>query len=371
MDTYFPPEGQIPDIDFPTILYQIHKHSISGILTITTEEFEKSIKIRNRRALFCWSNLPGDSLGEFLKREKRISAEDLQSANQMMKRKNCRLGRALLELRLLDSDSLWQTIQDHLKGIFFSLLYVPRGSYKVHMDREEFQENITLDIDILNLLLEGLRQNDAKEFISFKLKGIARLYWQPSDLISHLQLKAYELHVLDLVKRISSVKKIKEKCELLSAQTDRILYMFLCLEILSTTPREEREKSAVKEEITTSSTFKSFEEAIGHYNVKYEYIYKLLSKEIGPISLSILSKGVEEILEDLPAYMQKIQFNGDGTIKEDVILKALWYNDFEKSIGEFLRALEEILYTEIYVARKHLGIESEKQILQWLKEIGS
>jgi hypothetical protein len=239
------------------------------------------------------------------------------------------------------------------------------------MDHEEFQENITLDMDILDLLLEGLRRTDAKEFISYKLKGITQLHWQPSDIISHLELKPYELHVLDLVKRTSSLKKIKETCELLPAQTEKILYMFLCLEILSTTPREEMEKSVVKEEITPSSTFKSFEEAIGHYNVKYEYIFKLLSKEIGPVSLSILSKGVEETLEDLPAYMQKIQFNGDGTINEDVILKALWYNDFEKSIGEFLRALEEILYTEIYVARKHLGIESEKQILKWLKEIGS
>ena len=371
MDVYFPPEGNIPENDFPSILFQIHKHSISGILTITTEEFEKKLKIRNQRILFCQSNLQTDSLGQFLKREKRLTADDLESANQLMERRNCRLGRALLELRLLNSDSLWQSIQDHLKMIVFSLLRVVKGSYRIEMDREETHENITLDIDILSLLLAGLRQLDAKEYITKKLKGIPRLYWQPSDIISQLQLKPYELHVLDLVKHISNIKKIKNQCELLPAQTEQILYMFLCFEILSTTPRPEREKSDASKEDVTTSTFRSFEEAIGHYNLKYEYIFKLLSKEIGPVSLSILSKGVEEIVDDLPPYMQKIQFNGDGTINEDLVLKSLWYNDFEKSVGEFLRALEEILYTEIFVARKHLGIESEKQILQWLKEIGN
>ena len=94
-------------------------------------------------------------------------------------------------------------------------------------------------------------------------------------------------------------------------------------------------------------------------------------KEIGPISLSLLLKAVEDIMENLPSYFRKIQLNPDGTINEELILKSVWYHDFDEYIGEFLRGLEEILYTEIYAVKKHLGVEYEQQVLKWINGIES
>ena len=47
----------------------------------------------------------------------------------------------------------------------------------------------------------------------------------------------------------------------------------------------------------------------------------------------------------------------------------MWYHDFDEHIGEFLRGLEEILYTEIYAVKKHLGVEYEQQVLKWISGI--
>ena len=76
-------------------------------------------------------------------------------------------------------------------------------------------------------------------------------------------------------------------------------------------------------------------------------------------------------MENLPSYFQKIQLNSDGRIDENTVLKLVWYHDFNKNIGRFLRGLEEILYTEIYTVKKHLGIEYEQQVLKWINGIGN
>ena len=120
-----------------------------------------------------------------------------------------------------------------------------------------------------------------------------------------------------------------------------------------------------------TSSFNSFEEALRYYNLKYEIIYKVMLKEIGPISLSLLLKAVEDIMENLPSYFQKIQLNPDGTINEELLLKSVWYHDFDQHIGDFLRGLEEILFTEIYAVKKHLGVDYEQQVLKWINGIGS
>jgi hypothetical protein len=196
-----------------------------------------------------------------------------------------------------------------------------------------------------------------------------------------LDLKPYETHIFALVKRESRLENILKWSELLEFDTLRLLYLFLVLEIISTRKIEETPKPDslpeldVLEIIHTPtprfSVFVSFEEALKYYNAKYEVIYKVMLKEIGPISLSILLKAMEDILDNLPPYFRKIQLNPDGTINQEAILKALWYHDFDQHIGDFLRGLEEVLYTEIFAVKKHLGVECEQQVLKWIKGIGN
>jgi hypothetical protein len=197
--------------------------------------------------------------------------------------------------------------------------------------------------------------------------------------MTQLDLKPYELHVFDLVRRGPQIKDILKRSELLEVDTLRLLFLFLILEIISPQKNAKiKEKplisphkgtSALESRGINASTFNSFEEALRYYNMKYEIIYKVMLKEIGPISLSLLLKAVEDIRGNLPSYFHKIQLNPDGTINEELILKSVWYHDFDEHIGEFLRGLEEILYTEIYAVKKHLGVEYEQQVLKWFNGI--
>jgi hypothetical protein len=203
------------------------------------------------------------------------------------------------------------------------------------------------------------------------LKHITHLYPHKVDILAQLDLKPHETHVFELAKHNSEIATIIKNSELLEFDTLRFLYLFMILEVLSPENYDETVRLDEVDSAPIPSTFTSFEEALKYYNLKYELIYRILSKEIGPIALSILLKAIQGITETLPPYLKNIKLNSDGSLRKDLILKSVWYHDFETYSGEFLRGLEEILYAEIYAIKKHLGVEYEQQILRWINAAGS
>jgi hypothetical protein len=369
---YFPPEGILKTGDIYFLLYHMYKHSISGMLTIETEDYEKQLVIEDRKIVFAASTLEEDAFGKHLLKHKIIDRATYEKTGQYMTTQKIRFGRALIELGYLSYEQIWTWILDHLKIIVFSFFDIETGKYRLLPEHESDIENIVLDMHIIDVIVEGIRRFKAEEFLANEFADVQHLYVSNARMPAQMNLKPYEMHVFDLVKRHTDLKDILKCSELLEFDTLRYLYLFLIVEAIST-ERVTQETAAVSqvEDAVGANAFASFEEALRHYNMKYELIYKVLSKEIGPISLSLLLKAIEDIMENLPGYLQKIQFTPDGRIDEDMVLKLVWYHDFNRTIGNFLRGLEEILYTEIYTVRRHLGVEYEQQVLKWINGIGN
>jgi hypothetical protein len=369
---YFPPEGKLETGDIYFLLYHIYKHSISGMLIVETSEYEKQLIIEDRKIVFAASTLEEDAFGKHLLKHKIIDLATYEKTGQYMTTQKKRFGRALIELGYLSYEQIWTWILDHLKTIVFSFFNIESGKYRLLPEHESDIENIVLDLDIIDVLVEGIRRFKTEEFLAKQFADIQHLYIGNARMPTQMKLKPYEMHIFDLVKRHSQLKDIVKCSELLEFDTLRYLYLFLIVEAISTEQRlQEPAAPAPVEDTPGANAFASFEEALRHYNMKYELIYKVLSKEIGPISLSLLLKAIEDIMENLPTYLQKIQFTPDGRIDEDMVLKLVWYHDFNRTIGNFLRGLEEILYTEIYTVRRHLGVEYEQQVLKWINGIGN
>jgi hypothetical protein len=369
MNRYFRISGDLKEIDFPIILYNMHQKEISGTLIIKNKNYEKRVVIRNKRVIFANSNDIKDSFEKYLLRNNIINQKILKKTSEYVKRNVINFRRGLIELGYINYDEVWKYKKDHLKDIIFSLFNLHEGDYEILTDDNDIDENIVLNIDIPSIITEGMRNSDIIKIYNNSVRDIDDVYPLHSEIISNLELKDYEIHILDLVRKASSIDEIIKKSELLEKDTLRILCMFLVLEIISE-KRIERKEINIEENISGLHSFNSFEDALKHYNMKYEMIYKLLSKEIGPIALSILFKEVNNIVDALPFCLQKIKLNTNGTLKEDMILKSVWYYDFGKQGMEFLKGLEEILYAEIYAVKKHLGIDYEQQILRWINSKG-
>jgi hypothetical protein len=381
MDFYFPLSGEIKPLQFPGILFQIYKKSVAGILTVSADTVEKSVLIQNGRVVFATSSSREDSLGSYLMKQKIITKEKAKQADGYMEKKGVRFGRALVELGYIDYRGLWTGITGQLRGILISLFDTEGATFDLDTESVATEENITLDVDIPTLILQGMREYVNEETLFNRLKTVQHVYPFKSEFPSILDLEAHEKHVLDLVKRESSLKKIIASSELLKFDTLRILHTFLIMEMISTEKVEftvtggrgkrvgvdpHRDVTPLEGDIAPVTSFFSFEDALKHFNMKYELVYRVLSKEIGPIALSILAKAVQDIAEKLPFFLKKVSLKAEGGLEEAPILKSVWYYDFEQYCGEFVKGLEEILYAEVYAVKKHLGVEYEQQVLKWI-----
>jgi len=375
-----PLAGELSPLDFPKLLFRIHKSSLSGTLIVRQASAEKSLYIKDRMVVFASSNQDADSLANRLQETGLISPEQMRRADTHMRKNKLRVGRALLELSCLDYEQLWSAVRSQLKAIVFSLFTVGDATYELDARGQMDQENITLNEEIPSLILEGMREVREESILYEHLKDVQTVFPFKSELPTTLSLKAHERHILDLVSGESRLKQIISRSELLKFDTLRILYTFLLLELISPEEVEpaaswsavkraaasHRDVTPLEEGIPPVSSFLSFEEALKHFNMKYEMIYRVLSKEIGPIALSILNRAVMDVSEKLPFFLKKVSLRTEGGLDEKPVLQAVWYYDFERYCGDFVKGLEEILYAEIYAVKRHLGVEFEHQILKWI-----
>ena len=365
-----PISGNLAEFDVATILAAMNCQEQDGQLNISTAAFCKKLRIENHRITFAQSNLPEDSFGCFLLRRKIIDSAMLEKSRTYKHKHKIRHGRALLEMGHLNPEQLWTEVSAHLRAIIFSLFPLTSGQYDIGAQTKNKSENIALDMPIPEAILEGARQIQDQPFIESKFSENMALFPAASPNFFPPALKPFEAHVLSLVAEGSSLAEIIVKSELLRLDTLKILYGLLKLGYICDCRQPVRQPTPNSTHYFPT-TFTSFEGILQYYNSKFEYIYRVLSKEIGPVAQSILFEAITTIIESIPACFHNLKITAEGRVEEKSILKNTWYENFEEHNKEFLKGLEEILYAEIYAVKRHLGKEHEKLILQWIREPGN
>lgn len=368
MDSHLPIAGDLAEFDLATILSLMYHQALDGQLKISTKTFNKSVWLENGCIFFAQSNLLEDSLGSFLLRRQVIDSDGLKKSGAYMEDRNIRRGRALLEMGLLSAAQLWDEVSAHLRAIVFSLFPLAAGHYDIIAQPKN--ENIVLNMPVPETIIEGIRQIQDPQFIESRFHE--NMLFFPAARKNHFPalLKPFETHVLSLVNDTTSLAQIISRSELLRFDTLRIVYGLLKLGLLCDRRPPSRQPTPSSANFVPT-TFTSFEETLQHYNRKFEYIYRVLSKEIGPVAQSILLEAITAIMESIPPCFHSLQITAEGHIEPKSILKSIWYESFEEHSHEFLKGLEEILYAEIYAVKRHLGKEHEKIILQWIREPGN
>lgn len=370
MNRHLPIAGHLNEFDFATILAQMNGQALDGQLKIATARFNKTLWLKNGRIVFAQSSLAEDSLGRFLLGRGVIDEALFEKSRRHMQKNKTRHGRALLEMGVLTPERLWTEVAAHLRAIVFSLFILRTGKYDIGPLPENENENIILDVPLPEVILEGIRSIADPGFIEDRFAENMVLY--PAPPISHfpVALKPFEIHVLSLVADATTPAAVVQKSELLRFETLKILYCLLKLELICDRKQPSRQPTPTAiHQLPT--TFTSFEETLQYYNAKFEYIFRVLSKEIGPVAHSILFDSITAISESIHPCFQNLEIGGDGRIDEKSIMKSIWYENFNENSNEFLKGLEEILYAEIYAVKRHLGKEHEKSILQWIRESGN
>jgi len=359
--------GRLEEVSLPRVLHHLSRESVDGALRVDAAAASVTIHLMNRciRCLSVHKGVP--AIDEWLvERGELSSGDEVEHARKVAHSESIPFGRAMMQLELWDPETFWERETAYQVQHIYGCFDYDQGKYAVITGMDTAPPGVWLDLPLQEAILRGIRAMRNPGIIRRELDGVAALYVRRNHNEVDPGLKPHERHVLELLARESDVEKVLRKSLLPPPYTRRVMFMLLAANKVSTRPLEESVMHQRQSRVVNNGTFNSFEDALKYYNQKYEMIFRVLSKEIGPIALSILQKAVAGIGDNLPGCLRRAQLQAGGGLEAEPVLKAVWYQDFERTIGEFLRGLEEILYAQVYAVKRHLGVEVEQQILKWL-----
>src|SRR5215212_7056833 len=153
-------KGQLSELPVPEILQHLDQVRATGILTLVSGGARKALYLKDGRVVFASSNLPNDRLGEILLREGKITVDEYDGSIKAIT-KGKRQGKVLVEMGALSPKDLWEGVQFQVKEIVYTVFQWDEGQFHFEESSLPEKERITVDRDIQDLILAGLRRVDA------------------------------------------------------------------------------------------------------------------------------------------------------------------------------------------------------------------
>lgn len=354
--------GKIEPLLLIDVLAGVARNAETGILKVSCGEAKKSIVIHRGNIVFARSNQKHDRLGDMLLNWGKITAEQYDSATVLLKKKGYRHGRSLVEIGAISPKDLWMAIQEQIKMIAYSVIPLQEGSYQFVRQQIKQKEQITLELPVMELLVDVIRHYDDRKIFTRKLPHMHAVYKAVRGASSSpVDLEAYEHYVLDFFNGTSTLKEICEVCDVGTDETLRVTFLLLTLGLIERDLETERSK-------TDAEVFAS---SVARFNRMFAFLNSYMTEKLGNVGTSLMRKYLEETRAVHPKIFEGVALDRDGTVMAHQIAANLesMEGDEEQLVGILEEALTEFLYACILAVKKTLGTEHETHVVQQLEQM--
>ncbi len=352
--------GQLSQLPLPEILEHVRTSVATGILSLVSGGARKALYVKDGRAVFASSNLPNDRLGEILIRDGKITVEEYEASIRAI-HKGKRQGKALVEMGALSPKDLWEGVQFQVKEIVYSIFQWEEGSFHFEESTLPEKERITVDLDVTELILVGIRRVDASGSIQGRYPEGMLVLERGSDPPANL-LESYEEHVLSLIDGDRSVLEICKESEIGDNETLKVLYAFLSTGIAKAKGRKVR---TLDQDFVPEDNLYS---VLSSFNQMYCYIFKHMVREVGPIAENVLEKYLGTLRESRKDVLFGVKLLKDGSVDGVMVERNLNKLPDEERRPRLVDALNELLYAELLAVKRTLGAEHETNIIKAFRE---
>ena len=137
----------------PLIFKKILKDNLSGLLVVKGENFTKRLFFSKKELQFAASDLAQERLGEILYMKGKLTREQFIMLHKMKDNTNDKLGKLLVQQRILDKQGLFAALQDQVKTIAFSTFSMASGEWSFTVEKPKISINQKFKI---NFFLAGM-----------------------------------------------------------------------------------------------------------------------------------------------------------------------------------------------------------------------
>lgn len=359
-------KGNLASVSLPDILEFLRISRKTGILVLKNGDTKKALHVKEGNIIFATSNVPEERLGDMLLRQGRIRKEDYERSVSMLGSKK-RQGKILVELGAITPKQLWEGVQDQVRQIVFSLYNWERGKFLFSQRDLPSKENITADVNIWELIIDGIRNIKEPNVILGKFPSrevvLARMDFAVKD---KTKLETFEKHVLELIDGQRTIHEICRDSEIGEIETLKVVYLFLSIGYIRVKGKRPQPGSDGHDgEIGP----KEVTSVIENYNKMFSYLYRYMMREVGPIAEHVLNKYLLEIRDSNSSVFKNVSLRRDGTLDESSITGNLYWIKPELKRELLISSLNEFLYSAILAVKRTLGPEHESHVIETLREI--
>jgi hypothetical protein len=273
--------------------------------------------------------------------------------------------RALVETSVLEPERLWAVLEAFARDEALALIG-DCGEEREFHTRSGPPARVYVDgIDIPGLILEGVR--------TIPDDALAAALPPATDVIRRLATSSPEAFGLSRTERyvlglLEPPKSLAEACgasDIGEAATRRAVLALLLLGLAA--PSGQRPKTA---RLGADLSLAGMDRLLGLFNAKCAFIFKYVSKEVGPVAFPLIGKALDEIRGRLDPAFQTAAFRPDGRFELKSLLKVnanIVGDDCRRSM---LRSMDEILAAEVLVVKRTLGPGHESALVRSLEKVG-
>jgi len=139
----------------PLIFKKILKDNLSGQLVVKGENFTKRLFFTKQELQFATSDLPQERLGEILYMKGKLSREQFIMLHKMKDNTNDKLGKLLVQQRILDKQGLFAALHDQVKTIAISTFSMASGEWTFTVENPKIPNNQKFKVNLATLIKEG------------------------------------------------------------------------------------------------------------------------------------------------------------------------------------------------------------------------
>jgi hypothetical protein len=155
-------EGDLSRFEVPNLLTFLHLGHRSGVLIMERKEQETKLFLRDGTPVFAASTRDDLRLGPLLVRQGKVPEADLASAIERRPSPGLRVGQALIAAQLLTEAELASMLKVQVSEVIFETFGWGEGVFTFFDGIRPPATAITLEMDLQNLLMEGVRRIDVR-----------------------------------------------------------------------------------------------------------------------------------------------------------------------------------------------------------------
>jgi hypothetical protein len=359
-------QGDLSKIQLPDVLSFVSLIRESGKLVVQRLQLERTIHWNNGEIIFASSNSPEHSLGQFLLRNGKITADQYEESRRRVT-PQLRHGKLLVQMGAISPKDLWWGVKNQVLEIIYSLFGWKDGEFAFYDSNEDLaQERIVVQINTPTVIMEGIRRLDEAARIREKIPHLdlvfARITGVSPDF-HDLDMSEAEVAIYNDIDGRLNVRELTGRSDLTEFEVTRILFQLLLARLIEPVTEEKSFRPVFLDVEDSPELLK----VISTYNDMFGRLFEALEKTVGEdqareIFMTILQNAETDEL------WAGVFFDQYGRFDENMLIANISELPFEKRKAVLDEGLNTLLSVQLFEVSQHLDSAGKVDVFRFISD---